>query len=145
MCVNCYFYKENKRTPNNHSLCFPVLLEACTVFTFVLGVTDHDLLRVSQLSWSFYITSSTMCFTFLFLFVLLHNTLYCKYLSCLSVVLWFYVSYSPFSVFYCNNITKNNEKSRTIQSCNANIVPTTWLTMMLWKIYKKPTHNNCRQ
>lgn len=122
MCVNCYIYKENKRTPNNHWLCFPVLLEACTVFTFVLGVTDHDLLRVSQLSWSFYITSWTMCFTFLFLFVLLHNTLYCKYLSCLSVVLCFYVSYSPFSVFYCNNITKNNEKSRTIQSCNANIV-----------------------
>lgn len=122
MCVNCYIYKENKRTPNNHWLCFPVLLEACTVFTFVLGVTDHDLLRVSQLSWSFYVTSSTMCFTFLFLFVLLHNTLNFKYLSCLSVVLCFYVSYSPFSVFYCNNITKNNEKSRTIQSCNANIV-----------------------
>lgn len=123
MCVNCYIYKENKRTPNNHWLCFPVLLEACTVFTFVLGVTDHDLLRVSQLSWSFYITSSTMCFTFLFLFVLLHSTLYCKYLSCLS--------HFPFLFSVVTTLQKTMKITRTIQSCNANIVPITWLTMML--------------
>lgn len=121
MCVNCYIYKENKRTPNNHWLCFPVLLEACTVFTFVLGVTDHDLLRVSQLSWSFYITSSTMCFTFI--------VSICR--VCPSFCVSMSLTPPPFSVFYCNNITKNNGKSRTIQSCNANIVPTTWLTMML--------------
>lgn len=110
MCVNCYIYKENKRTPNNHWLCFPVLLEACTVFTFVLGVTDHDLLRVSQLSWSFYITSSTMCFTFLFLFVLLHNTLYCKYLSCLSVVLCFMSLTPPFLFFIVTTLQKTMKK-----------------------------------
>lgn len=65
---------------------FQFLLETCTVFTFVLGVTDHELLRVSQLSWSFYITSSTTGFTLLFLFILLHTTLYCNRSSYLATV-----------------------------------------------------------
>eukprot|EP00105_Crassostrea_gigas_P013617 XP_011429981.1 PREDICTED: striated muscle preferentially expressed protein kinase isoform X3 [Crassostrea gigas] len=81
LCSECSDWLKKKKMHarvNVTGAFFQFLLEACTVFTFVLGVTDHDLLRVSQLSWSFYITSSTMCFTFLFLFVLLHNTLYLK-------------------------------------------------------------------
>lgn len=87
LCVLIVIFIKKKNSPENHWHCFSVLLETCTVFTFVLGVTDHELLRVSQLSWSFYITSSTTGFTLLFLFILLHTTLYCKYLFCLSVVL----------------------------------------------------------
>nr|XP_011429979.2 peroxidasin homolog isoform X1 [Crassostrea gigas] len=89
LCSECSDWLKKKKMHarvNVTGAFFQFLLEACTVFTFVLGVTDHDLLRVSQLSWSFYIASSTMCFTFLFLFVLLHNTLYCNRNSCLTTV-----------------------------------------------------------
>lgn len=63
---------------------FQFVLEACTVVTFVHGVTDDELLRVSQLSWSFYLTVSMTVFTLLFLFILLHTTLYCNRRCCLD-------------------------------------------------------------
>lgn len=76
---NLLLYSSRKNTLQTtmHYLCFPVVLEACTVVTFVHGVADHELSRVSQLSWSFYSTASTTGFTFLFLVILLHTTLYC--------------------------------------------------------------------
>ncbi|XP_034314115.1 neural cell adhesion molecule 1-like [Magallana gigas] len=63
---------------------FQFVLEACTVVTFVHGVTDHELSRVSQLSWSFFLTASTTGFTFFFLIILLHTTLYCNKSCCLD-------------------------------------------------------------
>lgn len=97
----CNIHKDKKKnTPNNHFFCIPVVLEACTVVTFVHGVTDHELSGVSQLSWSFYLTVSMTIFTTLFLFILLHTTLYCKYLSCLSVVLCLHIFTLPFYSFF---------------------------------------------
>lgn len=83
-CVSlfCEWSKRLKKTiyakVNVTGAFFQFVLEACTVVTFVHGVTDHELSRVSQLSWSFYLTVSMTIFTTLFLFILLHTTLYCK-------------------------------------------------------------------
>lgn len=107
--------------------------------TFIHGVTDDELSRVSQLSWAFYLTVSTTGFTLLFLFILLHTTLYCKYLSCLSVVLCLHISHSPFLFFLVTPLLETIKITRTKQPCNANIVPITCicLTMMLWKFKKR--------
>lgn len=110
----CNIHKEKKNTPNNHFFCIPVVLEACTVVTFVHGVTDHELSGVSQLSWSFYLTVSMTIFTTLFLFILLHTTLYCKYLSWLSVVLCLHIFTLPFYSFL-QNYCESMKITRTIQ------------------------------
>lgn len=102
----CNIHKDKKKTRQiTIFFCIPVVLEACTVVTFVHGVTDHELSGVSQLSWSFYLTVSMTIFTTLFLFILLHTTLYCKYL--LFCVCIFLLSLSTLS-FNTTWINENN-------------------------------------